>query len=88
MKKPQQAQAEDFGMPLWVPNLNITEYLCIYLKRACAVHARWPRNLTELENFYKEEWVKIPQTRIKRLLADYKKHLQAVIFAKGSVTRF
>lgn len=51
------------------------------LKRA--VRARLPRNLTELENFCKEEWVKIPQTRIERLLAAYKKCSQAVILAKG-----
>ena len=53
------------------PDLNITENLWIDLKRA--VRARRPRNLTELEEFCKEEWVKIPQTRTERLLADYKK---------------
>lgn len=37
--------------------LNIIENFYIDLKRT-----RWSRNLTELEDFYKEELVKIPQT--------------------------
>lgn len=36
-----------------------------------AVHTRWPRNISELEPFCKEEWVK--KTRLDRSLAGYKK---------------
>lgn len=46
------------------------------------MHDRQPRNLKELEDFCKEEWAKIPQTRTERLLAGYKKHLHAVILAE------
>lgn len=72
--------------PSQSPDLNIIENLWIDLKRA--VHARRPKNLTELEAFCKEEWAKIPQTRIERLLAGYRKCLQAVILAKGGVTKY
>ncbi len=72
--------------PSQSPDLNIIENLWIDLKRA--VRARRPRNLTELEDCCKEEWAKIPQTRTERLLAGYKKRLQAVILAKGGVTRY
>lgn len=46
------------------------------------------KNLIEPEDFCKEEGVKIPQTRIERLLAAYKKCLQAVILAKKGATRY
>lgn len=72
--------------PSQSPDLNIIENLWIDLKRA--VRDRQPRNLKELEDFCKEEWAKIPQTRIERLLAGYKKRLQAVILAKGGSTRY
>ena len=42
-----------------------------------------PKNLTELEAFCEEEWAK---TRMERLLAGYRKHLQAVVLAKEGVT--
>ncbi|XP_063793867.1 uncharacterized protein LOC134949303 isoform X1 [Pseudophryne corroboree] len=71
--------------PSQSPDLNIIENLWIDLKRA--VRHRQPRNLKELEDFCKEVWAKIPQTRIERLLAGYKKRLQAVILAKGGSTR-
>lgn len=57
--------------PSQSPDLNIIENLWIDLKRA--VRDRQPRNLKELEDFCKEQWAKIPQTRIERLLASYKK---------------
>jgi len=44
-------------------DLNITENLWIDLKRA--VRARRPGNLTGQEDFCKEEWEQIPQTRIE-----------------------
>uniref|UniRef100_A0A3Q3KMZ5 Tc1-like transposase DDE domain-containing protein n=1 Tax=Monopterus albus TaxID=43700 RepID=A0A3Q3KMZ5_MONAL len=72
--------------PSQSPDLNIIENLWVDLKRA--VHARRPKNITELEAFCKEEWEKIPSTRIERLLAGYEKCLQAVISARGGVTKY
>ena len=72
--------------PSQSPDLNIIENLWVDLKRA--VHARRPKNIAELEAFCKEEWEKIPNTRIERLLAGYKKRLQAVISARGGVTKY
>ena len=36
----------------------------------------------------KVEWVKIPKTRIERLLVGYNNGLQAVLLAKGGVTKY
>ncbi|CAJ0953879.1 unnamed protein product [Ranitomeya imitator] len=57
--------------PSQSPDLNIIANLWLDLK--IAEDARRPRNLTELEAFYKEEWMKIHQTRNERLLSCYKK---------------
>lgn len=53
------------------PDLNIIENLRIDFKRVAP--ARRPRNLTELEDFHKEELAKIPQTRTERFMAAKKK---------------
>lgn len=72
--------------PSQSPDLNIIENLWDDLKRA--VHARHPSNLTELEMFCKEEWSKIPSSRIQTLIRGYRKRLEAVIFAKGGSTKY
>lgn len=72
--------------PSQSPDLNIIENLWDDLKRA--VHARQPSNLTELEMFCKEEWSKIPSSRIQTLIRGYRKRLEAVILAKGGSTKY
>ncbi|KAL2088708.1 hypothetical protein ACEWY4_015607 [Coilia grayii] len=42
-----------------------------------------PSNITELQRFCKEE-----SSRIQTLIGGYRKHLQAVIFAKGGSTKY
>ncbi|CAJ0940480.1 unnamed protein product [Ranitomeya imitator] len=61
--------------PSQSPDLNIIEHLWDHLKRA--VYARRPSNLTELELFCKEEWSKIPSSRIQELIKSYRKRLEA-----------
>ena len=68
------------------PDLNIIENVWGDLKQA--VHARKPSNLTELEMFSKEEWSKIPSTRIQTLIGSYRKRLEAVISAKAGSTKY
>ncbi|CAJ0940739.1 unnamed protein product [Ranitomeya imitator] len=63
--------------PSQSPDLNIIEHLWDHLKRA--VHARRPSNLTELELFCKEEWSKIPSSRIQELIKSSRKRLEAVL---------
>jgi len=72
--------------PSQSPDLNPIEMLWQDLKRA--VHARGPSNLTQLKQFCKEEWSKIPQSRCKRLIDGYKKRLHQVIAAKGGATSY
>ncbi|CAJ0960407.1 unnamed protein product [Ranitomeya imitator] len=71
--------------PSQSPGLNIIENQWQDLK--IAVHARRPRNITELEEFSKEEWMTTPQRRIESPLIGFKKRLQAATLAKGGATR-
>lgn len=70
--------------PSQSPDLNIIENLWCDLKRA--VHAQKPSNLTELEMYCKEQWSKIPSTRLQALIGSYS--LEAVISAKGGSTKY
>ncbi|MGH0158770.1 UNVERIFIED_CONTAM: hypothetical protein FKN15_044380 [Acipenser sinensis] len=60
-------------------DLNPIEMLWQDLKQA--VHARKPSNVTELKQFCKEDWAKIPQNRCERLTNSYRKRLVEVIAA-------
>ena len=82
MKYLQERRMKVLEWPSQSPDLNIIENLWRDLK-----HARRPKNISELEVFCQEEWGKIPKTRIERLLAGYRKRLQAVIVARG-VTKY
>ena len=68
------------------PDLNPIEILWYDLK--IAVHQRNPSNLKELEQFYLEEWEKIPVARCSKLIETYPKRLAAVIAAKGGSTKY
>ena len=68
------------------PSQNPIEHLWGYLKRA--VHRRFPRNLTDLERFCKEEWANIAKSRCAMLIHSYPKRLSAVIKSKGASTKY
>ena len=72
--------------PSQSPDLNPIEMLWYDLKKA--VHARKPSNVTELGQFCKDEWAKIPPGRCKSLIARYCKRLVAVVAAKGGPTSY
>ncbi|MGH0158076.1 UNVERIFIED_CONTAM: hypothetical protein FKN15_038681 [Acipenser sinensis] len=70
--------------PSQSPDLNPIENMWKELK--IAVHQRSPSNLTELEQFCKEEWAKIAVSRCAKLVETYR--LMAVIAAKGTSTKY
>ena len=67
------------------PDLNIIENLWRDLKHP--VHARRPKNISELE-VLPEEWEKFPKARIERLLAGYRKCFQAVMVARRGAIKY
>ncbi len=68
------------------PDLNPIEMLWLDLKQS--IHALKPSSVAELKQFCKEEWAKIPPQRCKRLIGSYRKHLIAVVAAKGGTTSY
>ena len=72
--------------PSQSPDLNPIENMWKELK--IAVHQRSPSNLTELEQFCKEEWAKIAVSRCAKLVETYPNRLMAVIAAKGASTKY
>ncbi|KAK3568483.1 hypothetical protein QTP86_008234 [Hemibagrus guttatus] len=68
------------------PDLNPIEMLWHDLKKV--VHAQKPSNVSELQQFCKDEWAKIPPQRCNRLIASYGKRLIAVVAAKGVPTSY
>ncbi|KAK3535396.1 hypothetical protein QTP70_012260 [Hemibagrus guttatus] len=72
--------------PSQSPDLNPIEMLWHDLKKV--VHARKPSNVAELQQFCKDEWAKIPPQRCNRIIASYRKHLIAVVAAKGGPTSY
>lgn len=48
------------------------------------VHAKWPKNVSEVEAFCRKQWVK-KLSKQEHTDSEYKKHLQTVISAKGGV---
>ena len=49
---------------------------------------RSPSNLTELDRICREEWEKLPTYRGAKLVASYLRRLDAVITAKGALTKY
>uniref|UniRef100_A0A8C1VXN7 Transposase n=1 Tax=Cyprinus carpio TaxID=7962 RepID=A0A8C1VXN7_CYPCA len=72
--------------PSQSPDLNPIEMLWHDLKKA--VHAQKPSNVAELQQFFIDEWIKIPPQHCNRLFASYSKCLIAVVAAKGCPTSY
>lgn len=72
--------------PSQSPDLNPIEHLWRDLK--IAVHRRKPSSMAQLEQFCKEEWAKLPQSKCSKLVNGHPKRLHAVIAAKCAATKY
>ncbi|MGH0186727.1 UNVERIFIED_CONTAM: hypothetical protein FKN15_022402 [Acipenser sinensis] len=72
--------------PSQSPDLNPIGNLWRDLK--IAVHRRSPANLSELEQFTREEWAKISPSYCAKLVETYPQRLKAVIDVKGASVKY
>uniref|UniRef100_A0A3B4TRY4 Transposase Tc1-like domain-containing protein n=1 Tax=Seriola dumerili TaxID=41447 RepID=A0A3B4TRY4_SERDU len=82
----QRKRIRTLDWPSQSPDLNPIEMLWRDLKKM--VHARCPSNLSQLAEFCKEEWAKIPMSRCERLVRGYRRRLVEVMAAKGGATSY
>lgn len=80
------AEGEKKGMHLLGPVLNPFENLWNDLK--IAVHQWSPSNLTEFEQFCREEWANIAQSTCAKLAEKHPSRLKTVIKAKVGFTKY
>ena len=72
--------------PSQSPDLNTVENLWNILK--VKVHKRDPQNIKQLKELCKEEWGKITLDQSGKLLANYRKRLEAVKRNRGYTTKY
>ena len=72
--------------PSQSPDLNPIENLWNTLK--VNVHKRNPQNIKQLEELCKEEWGKVTLDQSGKLVANYRKQLEAVKQNRGDATKY
>lgn len=76
----RQKKFDILDWPSQSPDFNPIEMLLKALKRA--VHARKPTNITQLKQFCKKKWAKIPPTHCTGLFTNYQNYLVEGIAAQ------
>ena len=74
--------------PARSPDLNPIEHLWDELKKRVRSRNTVPRSLGEIKTAINEEWDRIPQDFIKKLISSMKRRMQAVIQARGGNTSY
>ena len=82
----QDREIDLLEWPSQSPDLNPIENLWRELK--LRVQERDPRNLIQLKEICKEEWAKIPISICANLVNKYSNRLEAVLAAKGQMTKY
>ena len=70
------------------PDVNPIEHLWDYLDRRVQRRQQQPQTLQQLRDAPQDEWRRIPQRQIRRLIRSMPRRCQAVIDARGGNTRY
>lgn len=84
----EEVRISTMDWPALSPDLNPIEHLWDVLKRRVRDRNHVPSNITELKAALLEEWERIPQELIKKLIGSMKNRLQNVIRARGGNTKY
>lgn len=74
--------------PALSPDLNPIEHIWDELKRKVRARNPAPANINELKTALVEEWGRIPQSSVKKLIRSLKNRMRAVIRARGGNTKY
>lgn len=84
----RQNNIQTIPWPARSPDLNVIEHLWDELDRRVRDRVVQPRTLLELSNALQQEWNRVPQYTIRRLVSSMRRRCQAVIAAQGGHTRY
>lgn len=74
--------------PALSPDLNPIEHLWDELKRKVRARNPAPTSIGELKTALEEEWERLPQELVKKLIRSMKNRLRSVIQARGGNTKY
>lgn len=74
--------------PACSPDLNPIEHVWDQLGRSIRSRQNQPTTLDDLETALREEWERLPQENLRRLIRSMPRRIRAVITARGGNTRY
>ena len=84
----EQATIVRMEWPARSPDLNPIEHAWDMLQTAVSSRPVQPASVQELRQALLEEWDKIPQYKIRKLISSMRRRCQAVTEARGHHTRY
>ncbi|PSN32920.1 Transposable element Tcb2 transposase [Blattella germanica] len=84
----QECQIRVMDWPAYSPDLNPIEHMSDKLEKLVRKRPAAPQTLGELSNALAEEWERIPQIFVRRLLRSMPRRCNAVIQARGGHTKY
>ena len=84
----QTCGIQSLPWPAMSPDLSPIEHVWDILGRRVQGHVQAPRNLQELANVLQEQWRRIPQNDIRRLVGSMRRRCVACLAANGGPTRY
>ena len=84
----EQQTIEWMDWPARSPDMNPIEHVWDMLGRALASRQRQPVTLDELQAALEDEWRRLPQDRVRRLIASMPRRCRSLIEAHGHHTRY
>lgn len=84
----EEVEVPVMAWPARSPDLNPIEHLWDELKKRVRGRNAAPTSLRELQTAIKEEWDRVPQDFVKKLISSMKHRMEAVIQARGGNTSY
>ena len=74
--------------PARSPDMNLIEHAWDMLQKAISARPIQPKTVPQLRTALQEEWARIPQQQLGRLISSMRRRCQTVIDARGHHTRY